>query len=218
MTGKKKSNENDLTEKEQDIYDFIVMTKDQMGYPPSVREIAEAAGLKSPSSAQYYLDSLTTKGWIRREPTKPRALELLKRNQKDRNQEMQMVAVPVIGDVAAGQPILAQQNVESYGLLPEMDFDGKGQYLLRVHGNSMINAGILDGDLVVVEACDTAENGEIVVALVDDSATIKRFYKEHGHYRLQPENDAMEPIIVDHVQIQGVVIGLTRSLKRTHRG
>mgnify|MGYP000009368095 CR=1 FL=1 len=218
MTGKKKLNENDVTEKEQDIYDFIVMTKEQMGYPPSVREIAEAAGLKSPSSAQYYLDSLSKKGWIRRDPTKPRALELLKRNQRNSNQEMQMVAVPVIGDVAAGQPILAQQNVESYGLLPETDFDGKGQYLLRVHGNSMINAGILDGDLVVVEACDTAENGEIVVALVDDSATIKRFYKEHGHYRLQPENDAMEPIIVDHVQIQGVVIGLTRSLKRTHRG
>lgn len=205
----KKINENGLTAAEQDVFDCIVDAQRQMGYPPSVREIADTVGLKSTSSVQAYINTLEEKGFLRRDPAKPRALEILKEIPS-----RETVQVPVIGDVAAGMPILAQQEVDGYMALPADDFHTEGTYMLRVHGDSMINVGICDGDQVVIEPAATAEDGEIVVALVDDSATIKRFYKEDGQYRLQPENDAMEPIIVKQVEIQGIVVGLVRSFKR----
>lgn len=212
-------NENGLTGKEQAVLDYIIERKEQLIYPPSVREICENVNLKSPSSVQYYLDSLEKKGYLRRDPSKPRALEILK-SAKRRPMEFEaeesaceIIHVPIIGDVAAGTPILANQNIDGYCLLPADEFGGRDVYMLRVRGDSMINVGIYDGDKVIVETCNTAENGEIVVALVDDSATVKRFYAEDGRYRLQPENDTMPPMYFDDVCIQGKVIGLLRSIK-----
>lgn len=207
-----KLNSNGLTNKEQKVFDYILNCISDDGYPPTVRDICKAVDLNSPSSVQHYLVSLESKGYIKRDPEKPRALEILK-TQDDRQayDRCGIVHVPLIGDIAAGTPILAIQNIDGYFPLPASEFGGRDVYMLRVHGNSMINAGIYDGDSIIVESTETAENGEIVVALIDDSATVKRFYKEDGYYRLQPENDEMNPILVDNVAIQGKVIGLLRS-------
>ncbi|MCC8026111.1 MAG: transcriptional repressor LexA [Clostridium sp.] len=214
-------NENGLTHKEQAVLDYIIERQEQMGYPPAVREICQVVNLKSTSSVQHYLDSLEKKGYLRRDPSKPRALEILKTGSKQAAEPesdavdscCEIIHAPIIGDVAAGTPILAQQNIDGYYPLPADEFGGRDVYMLRVHGDSMINAGIYDGDKVIVETCDTAENGEIVVALVEDSATVKRFYAEDGRYRLQPENDTMQPMYFDNVRIQGKVIGLLRSMR-----
>lgn len=210
----KNINENGLSNKEQEVYDFILNKQDACGYIPSVREICDAVGLKSSSSVHNYLVSLEQKGYIKRDPTKTRALEIFKREPETlfKGNVVEIINVPIIGDVAAGTPIFAEQNVDGYCPLPANEFGGRDIYMLRVHGESMIKAGIFDGDQVIVERCETAENGEIVVALIDDSATVKRFYKESGYYRLQPENDEMEPILVDHMEVQGKVIGLMRKL------
>lgn len=218
MGGKGKVNENGLTEKEQEILDFIIRQKAKTGYPPTLREMGEYVGLKSPSSVYGHLLSLESMGWIRRDPTKPRAIEILKPTDELLTEKgrripyCEVIHAPIIGDVAAGIPILAEQNIDGYCPLPAEEYGGKDLYMLRVHGDSMINAGIYDGDRVIVEACDTADNGEIVVALIEDSATIKRFFKESGRCRLQPENDTMPPMYFERVKIQGKVIGLLRKM------
>ena len=196
------------TAKQQEILDYIKNEILKKGYPPTVREICETVGLKSTSSVHSHLETLEKNGYIRRDPTKPRAIEIC-----DDGFQMlrtEMVSLPVIGNVAAGLPILAEENIESYFPVPA-DVVPKGEsFILNVHGDSMINAGIFDGDRVFVNNCSTAENGSIVVALIDDSATVKTFYKEDGHIRLQPENDSMAPIIVDDCQILGRVFGIFR--------
>ncbi len=196
------------TAKQQEILDYIKNEILKKGYPPTVREICETVGLKSTSSVHSHLETLEKNGYIRRDPTKPRAIEIC-----DDGFQMlrtEMVSLPVIGNVAAGLPILAEENIESYFPVPA-DVVPKGEsFILNVHGDSMINAGIFDGDRVFVNTCSTAENGSIVVALIDDSATVKTFYKEDGHIRLQPENDSMAPIIVDNCQILGRVFGIFR--------
>lgn len=218
MGGKKRLNENGLTEKEQEVFDFIVEKQEKIGYPPSIREICIYTGLKSTSSVQGYLVSLESKGLIRRDSTKPRALEILEPINKLSSKldvkipYCEVIHAPIVGDVAAGVPILAEQNIDGYCPLPAEEYGGKDVYMLRVRGDSMINVGIYDGDKVIVETCETAENGEIVVALVEDSATVKRFFKEHGRCRLQPENDTMPPMYFDNVRIQGKVIGLLRRM------
>jgi repressor LexA len=180
------------------------------GYPPAVREICEAVHLKSTSSVHSHLESLEKNGYIRRDPTKPRAIEILDDNFGIARRDM--VQVPIIGTVAAGQPILAQENIEDYFPVPAGILPNAETFMLRVKGESMIEAGIFDGDQVIVEQTPVAHNGDIVVALIEDSATVKRFYKENGHYRLQPENQTMDPIIVSEVQILGKVIGLFRMM------
>ena len=190
-----------ISAKQQEILTYIKECILKKGYPPAVREICEAVQLKSTSSVHSHLESLEANGYIRRDPTKPRAMN-----------RREMVQVPMIGTVAAGEPILAQEHIEDYFPIPAEILPNADTFMLKVKGESMINAGIFDGDQVIVEQTNTAENGEIVVALVDDSATVKRFYKENGHYRLQPENDSMNPIIVDHVEILGRVIGLFRMM------
>lgn len=215
MGGKKKLNENGLTEKEQRVFEFIVESKENIGYPPSVRDVCVHIGLKSTSSVHGYLVSLESKGWIRRDPTKPRTLVILRSNNSPSRKEKriaycEIIHAPIIGDVAAGVPILAERNIDGYCPLPAEEYGGKDVYMLRVRGDSMINIGIYDGDKVIVEPRDTAEDGDIVVALVEDSATVKRFFKEKGRYRLQPENDAMQPMYFDHIRVQGKVVGLLR--------
>lgn len=176
-----------------------------------MREICEAVGLKSTSSVHSHLETLEKNGYIRRDPTKPRAIEIL---DDDFNLvRREMVNVPIIGRVAAGQPILAEENIEDYFPFPVDRMPNKQTFLLRVKGESMINAGILDGDFVLVEEAKTASNGDMVVALIDDGATVKTFYKEEGVFRLQPENDFMDPIIVKEVSILGKVIGVMRFFK-----
>lgn len=197
-----------ITPKQQEILDYIKKEILQKGYPPAVRDICQAVHLKSTSSVHSHLETLEKNGFIRRDPTKPRAIEILDEDFYMNRKEM--VQIPVVGNVAAGTPILAVENIEDYFPMPVSMLPNKDTFILRVKGDSMINMGILDGDFVIVACADTAENGEVVVALVDDSATVKRFYKEDGYYRLQPENDAMEPIIVSDVTIQGKVIGLLR--------
>ncbi len=197
-----------ITKKQEEILEYI---KDQImerGFPPAVREICEAVDLKSTSSVHSHLETLEKNGYIRRDPTKPRAIEILDENFNMLRREM--VNVPVVGRVAAGEPILAAENIESYFPMPAEHMPKNPAFMLNVKGDSMINAGILNGDQILVEQQSTANNGEIVVALLDDSATVKRFYKEEGHIRLQPENDTMEPIIVETVQILGKVIGVLR--------
>lgn len=178
------------------------------GYPPTVREICETVNLKSTSSVHSHLETLEKNGYIRRDPTKPRAIEIC--DDSFQMVRTEMVSLPVIGNVAAGQPILAEENIQDYFPVPA-DVVPKGEsFILNVRGESMINAGIFNGDRVFVHAQNTAHNGEIVVALIDDSATVKTFYKEKGHIRLQPENDTMDPIIVDDCQILGTVFGVFR--------
>lgn len=199
-----------ITAKQMEILKYIKECILKKGYPPAVREICEAVHLKSTSSVHSHLETLETNGYIRRDPTKPRAIEIL--DDEFALTRREMVQVPMIGTVAAGQPILAQENIEDYFPIPANILPNANIYMLRVKGESMINIGIFDGDQVIVEQTSTARNGEIVVALVEDSATVKRFFKENGHYRLQPENDAMEPIIVPEVEILGKVIGLLRMM------
>ena len=197
-----------ITPKQQEILEYIKETILKKGYPPAVREICEAVNLKSTSSVHSHLETLERNGYIRREPTKPRTIEII--DDCFNLARREVVNVPLLGTVAAGMPLLAQENIENYFPIPTEMLPDKEVFMLRVKGDSMIEAGIFNGDLIFVEKTVTAENGEIVVALLDDSATVKRFYKENGHYRLQPENSSMEPIIVDEVQILGKVFGLFR--------
>ncbi len=197
-----------ITHKQEEILSYIKNEILERGFPPTVREICQTVGLKSTSSVHSHLESLEKNGYIRRDPTKPRAIEILDDSFNMLRREM--VNVPVVGTVAAGQPILAEQNIDSYFPIPAEYMPNEQSFILRVKGESMVNAGILDGDRVIVRQQSTAHNGDIVVALVDDSATVKTFYKENGHYRLQPENDTMDPIIVDDLQILGKVFGVFR--------
>ena len=196
-----------ISPKQLEILEYIKSQILERGFPPAVRDICEAVHLKSTSSVHSHLETLEKNGYIRRDPTKPRAIEIL---DDSFNMRREMVNVPIIGRVAAGEPILAEQNIEDYFPIP-MEFMPNNQtFILKVQGESMINAGILDGDMVIVEQRATARNGEMVVALIEDGATVKTFYKEDGHIRLQPENDTMDPIIVTDVQILGKVIGVFR--------
>ena len=197
-----------ITAKQKEILDYIKEQILERGYPPAVREICEAVHLKSTSSVHSHLETLERNGYIRRDPTKPRTIEII--DDCFNLARREVVNVPLLGTVAAGMPLLAQENIENYFPIPTEMLPDKEVFMLRVKGDSMIEAGIFNGDLIFVEKTVTAENGEIVVALLDDSATVKRFYKENGHYRLQPENASMEPIIVDEVQILGKVFGLFR--------
>ena len=201
-----------ITSKQKEILEYIKETILKKGYPPTVREICEAVRLKSTSSVHSHLETLERNGFIRRDPTKPRAMEIL--DDMFGLTRREMVQIPMIGTVTAGQPILAEENIEDYFPVPADLLPNTQTFMLRIKGNSMINAGIFDGDRVIVERTPTAENGDIVVALIDDSATVKRFYKEDGYYRLQPENDAMEPIIVTNMNVLGKVIGLFRNMKK----
>ena len=200
-----------ISKKQQEILEYINDQILQRGFPPAVREICEAVNLKSTSSVHSHLETLEKNGYIRRDPTKPRAIEILDDTFNLTRREM--VNVPIIGQVAAGQPILAEENIEDYFPIPAERMPNKQTFLLKVKGESMINAGILDGDYVLVEQEATASNGDMVVALVEDSATVKTFYKEEGVFRLQPENDFMDPIIVKEVSILGKVIGVMRFFK-----
>nr|WP_300865610.1 transcriptional repressor LexA [uncultured Acetatifactor sp.] len=197
-----------ISAKQQEILDYIKDEILKKGYPPTVREICETVSLKSTSSVHSHLETLEKNGYIRRDPTKPRAIEIC-----DDSFQMirtEMVNLPIIGNVAAGQPILAEENIEDYFPVPANLVPSGESFVLNIRGDSMVNAGIFNGDRVFVNACSTASNGEIVVALIDDSATVKTFYKEDGHIRLQPENDSMAPIIVDDCQILGKVFGIFR--------
>ncbi len=200
-----------ITAKQQEILDYIKEEILKRGYPPAVREICEAVHLKSTSSVHSHLETLEKNGYIRRDPTKPRAIEIC--DDSFQMVRTEMVSIPVIGTVAAGTPILAEENIESYFPIPAEYVPSGESFALNVKGESMINAGIQNGDQVFVNACSTAKNGEIVVALVDDSATVKTFYKEDGHIRLQPENDTMDPIIVDDCKILGKVFGVFRIMR-----
>ncbi len=201
--------EGTLTKKQEMILEYIKQEIMDKGYPPAVREICEAVGLKSTSSVHAHLAALEKNGYIRRDPTKPRAIEIC--DDSFRMTRTEMVSLPVVGRVAAGEPILAQQNIESYFPVPADIVPRGDSFILVVHGESMINAGIFDGDRIFVNSCNTASNGDIVVALIDDSATVKTFYKEKGHIRLQPENDTMDPIIVNDCMILGKVFGVFRT-------
>lgn len=199
-----------ITAKQQEILEYIKQQILERGFPPSVRDICEAVRLKSTSSVHSHLETLEKNGYIRRDPTKPRAIEIL--DDSFQMLRTEMTSIPVVGHVAAGQPILAQENIESYFPIPVDMVPNSETFALKVKGDSMINAGVLNGDIIFVEKCASAVNGEMVVALVEDSATVKTFYKENGHYRLQPENDMMEPIIVEQVEILGKVFAVFRSL------
>ena len=198
-----------ITPKQPEILDFIKQEIISRGYPPAVREICEAVSLKSTSSVHSHLETLEKNGYIRRDPTKPRAIEIV--DDQFNLTRRETVNVPIIGTVAAGQPILAAENIENYFPIPSEYMPNRQSFMLRVKGTSMINIGINDGDLVLVQQQKDAENGDIVVALLDDSATVKTFYREKGHVRLQPENDSMDPIIVeDQLEILGKVFGVFR--------
>ncbi|MCR5271872.1 MAG: transcriptional repressor LexA [Lachnospiraceae bacterium] len=199
-----------ISAKQQEILDYIKTEILNKGYPPAVREICEAVKLKSTSSVHSHLETLEKNGYIRRDPTKPRAIEIIDDNFNLTRREV--VNVPLVGRVAAGQPLLAVENIETYFPIPSEYMPNNDSFILTVKGESMINAGIFDGDKILVEKQSTARNGEIVVALVDDSATVKTFYKENGHIRLQPENDSMDPIIVEDCSILGKVFGVFRFL------
>ena len=199
-----------ITDKQKEILEYIKEMILKKGYPPAVREICEAVHLKSTSSVHSHLESLEKNGYIRRDPTKPRTIEILDDDFALTRREV--VNVPGIGTVAAGTPMLAEQNIEDYLPIPAEMLPNKEVFMLKVKGNSMIEAGIYSGDKVIVAKQPDAENGDKVVALVDDSATVKTFYKENGHFRLQPENSTMDPIILDHVEILGKVIGLFRMM------
>lgn len=200
-----------ISAKQQEILDYIKVEILKRGYPPAVREICEAVNLRSTSSVHSHLETLEKNGYIRRDPTKPRAIEIC-----DDNFQMvrtEMFSLPVVGQVAAGTPILAEENIDSYFPVPAELVPQGESFVLKVKGDSMINVGIFSGDQIFVNACNTAHNGDTVVALIDDSATVKTFYKEDGHIRLQPENDTMDPIIVDDCQILGKVFGVFRVMK-----
>ncbi len=201
-----------LTARQREIWEFVVDYVGRRGYPPTVREIGDAVGLASPSTVHAHLANLERSGLLRRDPTKPRALELVGHERAEPTRRL-----PLVGDIAAGGPLLAEENVEGYLGVPEPLSRGGEEFLLRVKGDSMIGAGMLDGDYVVVQRQSNARNGDIVVALAGadesaDEATVKRFFRENGRVRLQPENDALEPIYADHVQVLGKVIGVFRRL------
>ncbi|MCF2554503.1 transcriptional repressor LexA [Faecalicatena contorta] len=199
-----------ISAKQQEILEYIKSQILERGFPPAVRDICEAVHLKSTSSVHSHLETLEKNGYIRRDPTKPRAIEILDDSFNFTRREM--VNVPIVGRVAAGEPILAEQNIENYFPIAMEYMPNQQTFMLKVRGESMINAGILDGDMVLVEQRKTAHNGEIIVALIEDGATVKTFYKEEGVIRLQPENDTMDPIIVPDCQILGKVIGVFRFL------
>lgn len=208
-----------LSGRQQEIWDFLVGYVDRLGYPPTVREIGEAVGLASPSTVHAHLANLERAGMLRRDPTKPRALELIARRRSEpARAETRTHVLPLVGEIAAGGPLLAEQNIEDYIGVPEPLAAGGDEFLLRAKGDSMTGAGILDGDYVVVRRQDDARNGDIVVALAGDDeaadeATVKRFFRENGRVRLQPENDALEPIYAAHVRVLGKVIGVFRSVR-----
>ena len=207
-----------LTARQQEIWNYLVEYVDQHGYPPTVREIGEEVGLASPSTVHAHLANLERAGLLRRDPTKPRALELIGRERREpapqADEQRDVARLPLVGEIAAGGPMLAEEHIEEYMVMPAST---KGDFLLRVKGESMIDAGILDGDLVIVQRAQDARNGEIVVALAGDDesadeATVKRFFRDDGRVRLQPENDSMEPIYASHVQILGTVRAVFREL------
>jgi repressor LexA len=209
----------DLTKRQQEIFDFIRKYSAKYGYPPTVRDIGKAVGLASSSTVHAHLANLEKIGLLRRDPSKPRAIELLDRVDRAVGSAVDSVrsivrpeALPLLGAVAAGQPVLAEENIEDYVPVPELAGGGEGEYLLRVRGESMKDAGIIEGDLVVVRPQDTAQNGDVVVALLGEEATVKRFFREPDHVRLQPENETMEPIRSREVQVLGRVVGLLRSM------
>ena len=197
-----------ISDKQQEILNYIKEEILQKGYPPTVREICQRVNLKSTSSVHAHLEALEKNGYIRRDPTKPRTIEIC--DDSFQMVRTEMVSLPVIGNVAAGQPILAEENIQEYFPVPADLVPNGESFVLNVRGESMINAGIFNGDKVFVNSKNIARNGDIVVALIDDSATVKTFYKENGHIRLQPENDNMDPIIVDDCQILGTVFGVFR--------
>lgn len=199
-----------LTERQRQVLQYIKQEIHDKGYPPSVREIGEAIGLSSSSTVHGHLARLEEKGYIRRDPTKPRAIEV--RGETPGEVRKRLINVPLVGRVTAGQPILAEQNIEDHFPLPADFVQDEDVFFLIVQGESMIEAGILDGDYVLVRRQQTARNGDIVVALLDDEATVKRFFREQGHVRLQPENRFMDPILVKDVQVLGKVIGLVRRM------
>ena len=206
----------DLTKRQQEIFDFIRKYSAKYGYPPTVRDIGKAVGLASSSTVHAHLANLEKIGLLRRDPSKPRAIELLDRAVGSAVDSMRGIvrgeALPLLGSVAAGQPVLAEENVEDYVSVPELAGGGDGQYLLRIRGDSMKDAGILEGDYVVVQPQDTAKDGDVVVALLGEEATVKRFFREADHIRLQPENDAMEPIRSKEVKVLGKVVGVLRKV------
>jgi repressor LexA len=205
-----------LTERQRQILDFLTSYLDAHGYPPTVREIGEAVGLASPSTVHAHLANLERAGLIKRDPTKPRALELTERVRSQPAEDVHRL--PLVGEIAAGSPLLADENIQEHLAVPDTLARGDGEeFLLRVKGDSMVNAGILDGDIVVVHRQDDARNGEIVVALAGqdegaDEATVKRFFREGGRVRLQPENDSLDPIYAEYVQVLGAVTGVFRKL------
>jgi repressor LexA len=214
-----------LSKRQHEIFDFVVKYAEKHGYPPTVREIGEAVGLASPSTVHAHLANLERAGYLRRDPTKPRALEVVGRGRAPmaapagpaRVPAQEPRRLPLVGEIAAGGPLLAEENIEEYLAVPEPLSAGGDEFLLRVKGESMIEAGILDGDYVVVHRQQTARDGDIVVALAGgdetaDEATVKRFFRENGRIRLQPENEAIEPLYPDHVQILGKVIGVFRKV------
>ena len=206
-------NDSELSQNELNILNYIRKQVKEVGYPPSVRELCKAVGLKSTSSVHLYLSRLAEKGYIKKGDLKTRALKITGENVSD-TQDPDMLEIPLVGQVAAGLPILAEENIEEYVKLPssmvKQNTKSEGTYMLKVKGDSMINVGIFSGDYIIVSKCQTAENGQIIVALLDNEATVKTFYKEKEHIRLQPENDTMEPIIVKDVQKLVKVVGLIR--------
>lgn len=199
-----------ISAKQQEILEYIKEQILHHGYPPAVREICQAVNLKSTSSVHSHLETLEKNGYIRRDPTKPRAIEII--NDEFNIMRRDMINIPIIGTIAAGAPILATENIEGYFPVLSDNLPSGDVFMLHVKGESMINAGILDGDSIIIRQQSSAQNGEMVAALIDDSATIKTFYKESDHIRLQPENDTMEPIIVDNCTILGKVVALYRNL------
>jgi repressor LexA len=202
----------DLTKRQQEIFDFIKKYSARYGYPPTVRDIGKAVGLASSSTVHAHLANLEKVGLLRRDPSKPRAIELLDRVADSVKSVVRPNGLPLVGQVAAGQPILAEENIEDYIAVPEVAGGAEGEYVLRVRGESMKNAGILEGDYVVVRPQETAKDGEIIVALVGEEATVKRFFRESDHVRLQPENETMEPIRSREVRVLGRVVGVFRSV------
>jgi repressor LexA len=202
----------ELTKRQQEIYDFIRKYSARYGYPPTVRDIGKAVGLASSSTVHAHLANLEKAGLLRRDPSKPRAIELLDRAADALRSVVRPNGLPLVGHVAAGQPILAEENIEDYVQVPELAGGADGEYILRVRGESMKNAGILEGDFVVVRPQETATDGEIVVAMVGEDATVKRFFREDDHVRLQPENEHMEPIRSRDVRVLGRVVGVFRQV------
>lgn len=204
----------ELTDRQKQIFDYIVEEINKKGYPPSVREIGKAVGLKSPASVHSHLKTLEKLNYIRRDPSKPRAIEILYKSKKEKENDIKkdMLYIPMVGKVTAGVPVLAEENVDDYFPVPAgyLKNTNKDFFMLEVRGDSMINAGIHDGDLVIAQKQNNAENGEIVIGLIEDEATVKTYYKEKDHIKLQPENDSYEPILGKNIKVLGKVVGLYR--------